>query len=169
MPETFALSCSLGILPNQCLNSSPWQMRPLAPCDTLCSAPIMHLTGFYSGLSLWASLVSLPRCFLLDVHIPTDPILHIFGANTLSVFVMVIPFSPSWWKNTPKANKLKTSLNQIAAFISLNVHILWGPVWFSSQKHEQGLLCTLSVFCLFYRGWYLGAEGFHNLRENVRF
>lgn len=69
---------------------------------------------------------------------------------------------------TLNADTLRMSLNQIAAFRSLNAWVLWGPALFS-QKHEQGVLCTLFFFCLFYRGWYLDEEGIHNLRKNVRF
>ena len=62
--DVFALFCGLNILPDQSLNSSLWQTRPLALSGTLCPAPIMHLTGVYFGLSVQAPLVSLPRCSL---------------------------------------------------------------------------------------------------------
>ena len=58
-------SSDLCVLKNPLLDSNPQQIRSLALSYTLCSAPLMHLTGFCSNLSLWASLVSLPRCFLL--------------------------------------------------------------------------------------------------------
>lgn len=59
--ETSALSCGLSILPNQSLNSDPWQTRSLALSGTFGSAPIMHLTGFYLSLSLQFCLVLPPR------------------------------------------------------------------------------------------------------------
>lgn len=98
-------------------------------------------------------------------------ILHISGSSVLSAFRMVLLLLTIMMrkkKKTLNANTLRMSLNQIAAFRSLNAWVLWGPARFS-QKHEQGVLCTLFFFCLFYRGWYLDEEGIHNLRKNVRF
>ena len=89
----------------------------------------MHLTGFCSNLSyepLWFHFLDV---FFLGAQVPLDHILHIFNANILSAFIMVLPLlTITMKKKSTKRNTLKTSLNQIPAFISLNVHALWGPI-----------------------------------------
>ena len=45
-------SSDLCVLKNPLLDSNPQQIRSLALSYTLCSAPLMHLTGFCSNLSL---------------------------------------------------------------------------------------------------------------------
>lgn len=118
--------------------------------------PIMHLTGFfYSSLRcLWFHF---PDVLFLDAQTPADPVLHIFGANILSTSIMVLPLLTTTVRKIPKANKLKTSLHQIASIISLNAHVLWGAcLIFFSETWAGGAMhsfCLLSLRKRLIFGW----------------